>query len=242
MAKRLPMNPKLMHQISNSTIRDIYDGLVELITNSDDSYRRMEAQNGKIEIYVKRGKNGKCEQITVKDYAEGMSKDELEDAIVFGAETSGRNKGKSVRGFFGRGLKEAIIAMGEGEIKTVKDGVLSKTIIRTNPQDKQPEYDDEMLNATSKTTSPNGTKISIKITNPKFKSEIPKCDTFEERLKSHYALRDIFASDKREIVLTFDDQNNKNTKITREVKNFPTRKENKLLKRRFASVKILKIQ
>ena len=130
MAREIPIHPRIIEESAKATIRNLIDGIVELITNSDDSYKRLEEGHevsGKIEIYVNREKGGICKNLRVKDWAEGMTSQELESAITFGGETSGFHKGRSVRGFFGRGLKETIIALGEGEIKTVKNGKLTKT-------------------------------------------------------------------------------------------------------------------
>lgn len=206
MAKDLPQNPRLTKQISDATIKNVIDGIVELVTNSDDSYRKLEKKggkiNGKIEIYVNRKKGGICEKLIVKDYAQGMTKEELEAAIEFAGETSGFLKGESVRGFLGRGLKETIIAMGEGEIKTIKDGILSRTKIWCDSKTKKPKYDDDLLNNPVFTNEPNGTEVAINITNQKF--TIPEFDTFKTQLSRHYALRDIFASEHRQVQLTFE--------------------------------------
>lgn len=216
MAKDLPINSKIVELLAKATVKNLIDGLVELITNSDDSYKRLEEKDSKINkkiirIYVDRKKGGICEKLIVQDFAEGMTKEELEKAIEFAGETSGFTIGKSVRGFFGRGLKETIIALGEGEIKTVKDGKLCKTRVWFDRTKKRPQYDDELLNDIQSTSEPNGTEISINITNEKIK--IPEFEKFKEHLSKHYALRDIMASsDKREILLTFEDKK-RNLKI-----------------------------
>ncbi len=210
MAKDLPTNPRLTKQISDATIKNVIDGIVELITNCDDSYRNLEKKgvkiNGLIEIYVNRKKGGICEKLCIKDYAQGMTKDKLEEAIEFAGETSGFLSGESVRGLFGRGLKETIIAMGEGEINTIKDGILSRTRIWCDLKTKSPQYDDQMLNNPLKTNKSNGTEISINITNPKF--TIPEFDTFKTQLSKHYALRDILATINRNVQLTFESISN----------------------------------
>ncbi len=147
MAKELPINSRIVEQLAKATVKNIADGIVELVTNCDDSYKRLEGKgqvtSGEMEICVNRKKGGACENLKVKDYAEGMTKEELQEAIVFGGETSGFEKGRSVRGLFGRGLKETIIALGEGEIKTIKNGKLCRTKLWF---DKKPLFDDELLN------------------------------------------------------------------------------------------------
>ena len=53
-------------------INDIYDALVELITNSDDSYNRMGAIKRPIRIEIIRRRGNKTSLVIVKDRAEGM--------------------------------------------------------------------------------------------------------------------------------------------------------------------------
>ena len=119
MVKEIPISSRIVEQLSRATVKTIMDGIVELVTNSDDSYRRLEDKNsqikGKIEIYINRKKGGICEELIVKDFAEGMTKEELEDALEFAGETSGFSKGKTVRGLFGRGLKETTAERGNND-------------------------------------------------------------------------------------------------------------------------------
>lgn len=219
MAKDLPINSRIIEQLSKATVKNLVDGIVELITNSDDSYRRLEGKeekvSGEIEIHVNRKKGGVCEQLVVKDFAEGMTQDELKRAIVYGSETSGFEEGRSVRGLFGRGLKETIIALGEGEIKTVKNGKLVRTKLWLDRKTKKPQYDDELLDDIKETSEKNGTEIVIKITNEKIK--IPEFKNFKDQISRHYALRDIMASNRRKITLNFEDLKRKFT-FTTEVK------------------------
>lgn len=207
MAKDLPINPRIVEQLAKTTVKTSVDGIVELITNCDDSYRRLgeeeEVFSGEIEIYVDRKKGGICENLKVKDYAQGMTKEELQEAIVYASETSGFEKGKSVRGLFGRGLKETIIALGEGEIKTIKNGKECKTKLWFDKKIKKPRYDDELLEDVRDTSEKHGTEIKINITNQKIK--IPECEKFRDQISRHYALRDINSSKYREITLVFDD-------------------------------------
>jgi len=109
MARDLPINSRIVEQLAKATVKNIIDGLVELITNCDDSYSRIEGRgdthNGRILISVDREKGGICNKLVVQDFAEGMKNDELEKAIVFGGETSGFAAGRSVRGLFGRGTQ-----------------------------------------------------------------------------------------------------------------------------------------
>jgi len=223
MARDLPINSRIVEQLAKATVKNIIDGLVELITNCDDSYLRIEEKreihDGKILICVDRKKGGTCSKLIVQDFAEGMTNDELQKAIVFGGETSGFAKGRSVRGLFGRGLKETIIALGEGEIKTIKNNNLARTKLWFDKNAKKPLYDDEMLNEIKYVSDPDGTTVEIKITNEKIK--IPELETFKSHLTAHYALRDITCSDRREISLRFEDLK-RNLTTTEKIKfNYP---------------------
>lgn len=226
MAKDLPIDPRIVQILSKATIKNLIDGIVELMTNSDDSYRRLEekgiSRDGKIKISVCREKGGRCKKLVVEDFAEGMSGEELEKAIVFGAETSGLIEGKSVRGLFGRGLKETIIALGEGEIISRKKGFVVKTRLWLDKDKKKPQYDDEMIKRPQPSNEPDGTKINIKISNEKIK--IPELETFKLQLSSHFALRDINSSPEREIWLEFEDLR-KSTKMTIPIKFKPPNAE-----------------
>ncbi len=205
MAKNLPINSRIIEQLSKATIKNLIDGVVELVTNSDDSYRRLElagkSTEGIIEVFIKRKKGGYCELLRVKDWAEGMSKTELESAIEFAGETSGFKEGRSVRGFFGRGLKETILALGEGKIVTIKNGKKHQTRIFISKN--RPVYDELMLSKCEETREPNGTEVTVIVTNQKMR--LPKYSTFKRQLANHYALRYINSSKKRKVWLIFED-------------------------------------
>src|SRR5271157_6422407 len=75
---------------------DTIRALLELVTNSDDSYWRLEEKEtqheGLIEILYR--KEGSCGLFTVRDFAEGMSHDDLSAAFhKYGAATSGLKDG-----------------------------------------------------------------------------------------------------------------------------------------------------
>jgi hypothetical protein len=219
MAKDLPINPRLIKELANATIKNLIDGIVELITNADDSYKRMENNKehttGEIEVYVNRKKGGICEKLIVRDYAEGMTQDTLKKAIEFASETSGYEKTKTVRGLFGRGLKETIVALGRGQITTVKDNKMCSTSLWSDKKTKRSLYDDEQLEDICDTKEKNGTEVNITIQNESIK--IPEFDNFKDQLSKHQALRDINSSTNRNIKLTFVDVKRGNKKITTKI-------------------------
>lgn len=200
-------------QTAFTTIRYLIDAIVELVTNSDDSYKLLEQESkeveGKIIIRVRRLKYNKCEKLEVIDFAEGMDKDKLVKALTFAGATSKFEEGKSVRGFFGRGLKEAIIALGNAEIYTIKHDKLCIAkvewdekqgliyeILRTPYTPNSEEREDIGI------VKGNGTLVRITVTNEKI--TCPDYKTFLPQIINHYALRDINSASNRKVTLEFE--------------------------------------
>lgn len=89
---------------------NVVEMLAEIITNSDDSYSRLE-ENGddsvkKIDIYFDRRKT----EFTIVDFAEGMGNQDLVDIFKkYAEDTSNTNTKNKVRGMFGRGATDVLI-------------------------------------------------------------------------------------------------------------------------------------
>ncbi|MCK4827537.1 hypothetical protein KA005_68040, partial [bacterium] len=90
-------------------VRDVFDALVELITNSDDSYHRMFIRGkicndgGQVLVEYREQRGGEPSLIGVRDRAEGMNIVEMIDKFGnVGTKTS--NLGD--RGFMARGAKD----------------------------------------------------------------------------------------------------------------------------------------
>jgi len=104
---------------------DVIRALVELITNADDSYMRMEKkgeiEEGKIEIEYCKVKST-FSHFAVRDHAEGMSEEDVYNNFKkYGALTSGIKAGEKVRGYFGQGAKDALASMFGGTLSTFKE-------------------------------------------------------------------------------------------------------------------------
>ena len=209
----LPVNrQRLIKQLADSTIVNVFDAIVELVTNSDDSYLKLEQDgkisSGRIDIYLTRGPRGQCTELVVSDEASGMGYSDLKKAIEFSGETSGFKEGRGVRGFFGRGLKESIIALGKGEILTLKDNVLCRAEICYNTEKKDAEFNlyDPVGNKTKEElldlgfSGDSGTVVKIGVSNEK-KGYLPAKKTLPDQLSTHFALRGILASSKRFVYL-----------------------------------------
>lgn len=210
----LPISQAVIQQLAKGTIKTLIEAIVELVTNSDDSYRRLEGQgaqaSGEIQIRVKRRKGGLCEELSVYDRAEGMDRGALARAIEFGGDSSGLSAGRTVRGLFGRGLKEAIISLGEGEVVSVKNDVADGVRIHWDKKERKARYQfwEEPLPATNELRSTwgiadgNGTHVRIKVSNEKIKC--PDEKTLAPQITNHFALREINSSSLRRVKLFFE--------------------------------------
>ena len=199
---------------AKGTISSLYDAIVELVTNSDDSYSSMEQEeknvSGKIEIYVKRIKGRKLLELAVYDEALGMTPEKLENVIRYGKKTSDLFIGKNVRGFFGRGLKESIIALGNGEIITVSES--KKTHGKYCYDFNRGKLAWITLDDGSKTNESSSTKIIIS-TRETENIICPEFDTLYKKIRDHFALRDILCNPNRKVFLTVEKLGYKEKKI-----------------------------
>ena len=121
--RELEVDHRVILQLAQGTIKGPFQAIVELVTNSEDSYIRM-GNFGDLGIFVK-SVPGRGDVLGVVDSAEGMDRGQLDAAIVFGKRGSGQKQGSGIRGYFGRGLKESILGLGEGEVFSVRNGILS---------------------------------------------------------------------------------------------------------------------
>jgi hypothetical protein len=111
--------------IDSRRFASVEKALVELITNSDDSYARLEKSGasvtGRIRVGYERHHAGAV--LMVSDQAQGMSFEEAGRILSYGGAHSPLSRGEGTgRGYFGRGLKQAIFGLGHGWIETIQDG------------------------------------------------------------------------------------------------------------------------
>ena len=180
---------------------DLLKGFLELITNSDESYARLEAKgqtvSGKIEIEVDRRPRKKQTVIRIVDFAEGMDEVQLERCVGnYGEDTSGQVG----RGIFGMGLKDTINAFGEGTITSFKDGKKYSCILK-NVEDLEIAQGRQVTGADKKQfrNASGGTVIEIVVQNPKVR--IPFIDSLRQQLQRHVCLRGIMTDPSRKVML-----------------------------------------
>jgi len=183
----IEVDPRVVKEQAQQTVRSLLDAVVELVTNSDDSYRRMDLAGGKIKIKVRRLKGGKWSLLQIEDYAQGMTIETLIEALKYGTKSSGFSTGSSVRGLWGRGMKETIISFGSGEIRTYKDGREIGVKVWWDSVKRNARWE---IIENNNSTANNGTVVLV------FPEEGAggKCNEFESLynyLCNHYALRGI---------------------------------------------------
>ena len=196
---------------------DVIRALVELITNADDSYIRLEDANkpqgnnhGVIEILYKKDDNF-CRIFSVRDYAEGMSVEEAEDNFRwYGKATSGMKTGKKVRGYFGQGAKDSLVAMLDGKICTFKDNLFVECRLFKRDGDARYEIEDSIVASPTRRQKygidGNGTIASFKA-DPNKTGTVPRFETVQEELSNNCLLRKIMTNPRRKITLKDMDGN-----------------------------------
>ncbi|MDP1771144.1 MAG: ATP-binding protein [Methylobacter sp.] len=117
----VPVDQRVI-DIDSRRFASVEKALIELITNSDDSYARLEKTgtqvSGHIRIKYERHQAGAL--LMVADQAEGMPFERVCSILAYGAPHSPLARGEGGgRGYFGRGLKQAIYGLGHGWIETI---------------------------------------------------------------------------------------------------------------------------
>ena len=206
--RKIEYDDRIAVQQADQAIRkDLVRALVEIITNANDSYQRMEEQglevDGRIIIDIQR--KFKDSVIRIRDYAEGMDSDTMDKAVgTYGSETSGFTKGKSVRGLWGRGLKDSIFGLGHGKVYSFKDGQFYQCALFI--QSGTPKFS---LNKAQKAnrelrkqfefSTQSGTIIEIVKSRDDIKT--PQFDSIRKNLERHFELRTINGNPKRKVLL-----------------------------------------
>jgi len=181
-------------------------GLVELITNSDDSYRDLEEEekqvSGKIRIEIERRKKEQSSTVIVRDRAGGMNREEIFHKLgTLGRRTSGFEKGKARRGLHGRGARD-VVAFGFVHFESIKDEEYNHLIIppslKCHFTESRAKKVTEEIRRKLGIPRGNGTVVTIEVEN-RFK--LPYHETLVKDFSRHYSLRDIFSNSAREVII-----------------------------------------
>lgn len=206
--KKLEYADRFAVQQADQAIRkDVVRALVELITNCNDSYSRMEdggfATTGRIVIEVQRKHSNSV--LRVIDNAEGMTSDDLDKKVLrYGEATSGFKEGQSVRGLWGRGLKDSFFGLGYGYVNSIRDGVFTRCGLSV--VDGEPTYQREKSQRATRPIKnqyelPLGNGTVMEITVSRDDVRIPQFDNLRRNLERHFELRAIMCSPKRTVLL-----------------------------------------
>ncbi len=202
----IPVDQRVI-DIDSRRFASIEKALVELVTNSDDSYARLErsgqAVSGRIVVQYERHRHGAL--LTVADQAEGLSFDKACAILSYGGAHSTLAQGLAGgRGYFGRGLKQAIFGLGSGWLETVRDGRLSR-IELFRGEDGAYLYDDGGHDREASAADrerlgipANGTRVAIVIDSPQ--ASISQFGALVHALASNIYLRDVLARRELEVI------------------------------------------
>ncbi len=196
-----------LQQADQAIRKDVLRALVEVITNCNDSYSRVESNglraSGEIEIEITR--RHKNSLIRIRDFAEGMTDSRMDKVVgTYGEATSGMKEDKHVRGMWGRGLKDSIFGLGYGYVRSFKGPyffscslLLKKGI---------PTFElDEPIRATAELRTqygiPQGNATVVEIIVSRNDVKVPQYDNFRNYLQRHFELRPIMSNPKRRIIL-----------------------------------------
>jgi AraC-like DNA-binding protein len=201
---------------SNAIGKSLLKTLTEPITNSDDSYRRLnsdDAEGSTIDIYIDRKKR----LVRIIDHAEGMSFEQLKEKFeYYGSDKSGASQGKDVRGLFGQGVSDVLFYHSEGLMRTVKDGQAS--LCYFYEKNGKPFIKIEKIQIALEKISKewgintnHGTVVEFVLDD---NTTIHEYENLAEKIGSFYMLRFITSNDSRKVRLIYNDgKSQKQSKI-----------------------------
>src|SRR5574340_531562 len=205
---RIGATTRTLMQAAKLAIADVYDAIIELVTNADDRYAFL-GTGGRIEIEIERRRGDSRGTLRVRDFADGMTSEVmLEKLSWMGGRVSGLEQGLDVRGTSSRGAKD-VAALGNGTFESIAgDGRFHKFEIsayfdyRSYPS--MPVTD--QVRDRLKIPSGTGTVVTIDLDKDQ---RIPQHDTLRQRLSRLVPLRDILSDRNSEVDLI--DANKKQT-------------------------------
>ena len=200
--KRRPLEvaSRRVVQDARLAIRDVYDAIVELVTNADDRYQILRTE-GRVEIELGRQGKGRPSILRVRDFADGMTTDQMNRKLGrIGGRVSGLEEGYAVRGTNSRGAKD-IAALGKVTFESIaNDRRMHTCRIFSNL-----EYEaDDSRRVTPEVRQRlgidegTGTVVTIEV-DPIHR--IPKIDTLVPKVATLVRLRDIVWQEKTRLVV-----------------------------------------
>lgn len=204
----LPVDQRII-AIDSQRFASVEKALVELITNSDDSYTNLEQGGTQVSgaIVIRYERHDRGAVLAVTDQAEGMGLDRLRAVLTYGGAHSQLAGGGSIgRGFFGRGLKQAVFGLGHGWIETIQDGRLSRVDLFRDESGRY-VYDDQDEDRAAApgdyarlglTAGGAGTRVTIVVDNPQV--TLPLFRSLVAAIGGNFYLRDILQRRRLELI------------------------------------------
>ena len=187
--------------IRQFTIKNVCDGLIELITNCIDAYNLTKNVERVIEIEIINP-----DIIKVRDRAIGLTATEMLNCFL---QVGNYTASSSSRGFFSRGAKD-ISALGDVTFNAVKNGKYSRCILSTDAYGSMEVADqdvtDEIRTKYKMQDPSNGLEVQIKLL-PNFQHIV--CEALSVSVTKCGVLRDIMANANNYIYMReYDSSNN----------------------------------
>ncbi len=207
-SRKLQYADRVAIQQADQAIRkDVMRALVEIITNANDSYSRLEQAGGVSsgEMIIEVMRKHRNSVIRVRDFAEGMTDRRMDKVVgTYGEATSGLKEDQRVRGMWGRGLKDSIFGLGYGHVRSFKGTRFYSCSLLL--KDGVPTFElDDPIPATRELREKygipegNGTLIEIIVSRDDVK--MPQYNNLRNYLQRHFELRPIMSSPNRRIIL-----------------------------------------
>jgi len=198
--RAIEVHARAIMQSAKVTIRDIYDAIVELVTNSDDRYQILK-RTGVIEIEVLRRRVKNLSILQVRDFADGMSADTMQEKLsIMGERVSGLDKGELVRGTHSRGAKD-VAALGRVVFESIaEDGLYHRCEITPFFDFVTPESQPATPAIRRKIaiTKGTGTLVTIELDSTQ---RVPQHETLREQLCRLVSIREILRDEHRQVLL-----------------------------------------
>ncbi len=206
---------KRRRELKNALGDDILRYIAELVTNADDSYKRLKEDSPEEKIIIielqedTRNKDGYM--LSVTDNAEGMTLERLEKVFGTYGEDNASGMSSTARGIFGQGASDVLQAAAKeqrtAKIESIKDGIVSKLIYNMD-EDLNASINTESLNLSgnrlqqyreSVSIPNNGTKVVFGIpSNVKQTKRI--IDNLPELINKYHSFRYLLNQEDRKVI------------------------------------------
>ena len=198
--------------IKGFTINYVYEGLVELITNSDDAYNKGKIEKKNIFIFC----DYKNKITTVTDQAIGLLGEDMEKCFLQVGEFTSTEQS---RGFFSRGAKD-ISVLGNLEFESIKNNKYSKITLSENSIGNIVTINEDVTSEIRNKLGiiKNGLKVTI---NHNLSIKMDQPEFLTQRFTRYYSLRKIFSDINTNISLEIINHSEKYNKIFNLKYNFP---------------------